>query len=169
MELLRCTSLPVKWASCLITVPKEPEYWKKVLREATVKGIEKTEDTAKQLITLTSLLQGIYFAAISFSDIKSQVPGPERALFVAPFLFWLPSLIFAIRAFRPLHRTIRRKKWEETKEDYKKIRDSKDKQLKIAFWGLRISLVVLSGIIVWYLLIVPTPPPCPLTFLSPCP
>jgi Ca2+/Na+ antiporter len=148
--------------------PKEQEYWKQVRWDAPIKAIEKTEDTAKQLITLTSLLQGIFFAAISFSDIKNQVSGLERGLFILPFLFWLPSLFFAIRAFRPLRRTIRTKP-AETKEDYKAIRDSKDKQVRRAFRWLGASLVVLSGIIAWYLLVVPAPSPCPPPCPSPCP
>jgi len=39
-------------------------------RSVSKESIAALEDAAKQLISITSLTQGIYFAAISFSDLK---------------------------------------------------------------------------------------------------
>jgi hypothetical protein len=39
-------------------------------RDVASKSIDAIEDAAKQLIAIITLLQGIYFAAISFSALK---------------------------------------------------------------------------------------------------
>ncbi|MGD0951737.1 MAG: hypothetical protein ABR985_04980 [Methanotrichaceae archaeon] len=45
-------------------------FWLETARSVSKESIGALEDAAKQLISITSLTQGIYFAAISFSDLK---------------------------------------------------------------------------------------------------
>ena len=45
-------------------------FWLETARSVSKESIAALEDAAKQLISITSLTQGIYFAAISFSDQK---------------------------------------------------------------------------------------------------
>jgi hypothetical protein len=65
------------------------------------------EEAAKQLISITSLTQGIYFAAIFFSDLKKVLIVNDWhglllvLLFTSPILLWLISLGFAVRVFIP--------------------------------------------------------------------
>ena len=53
------------------------------------------EDTAKQFVIITGLLEGIYFNAITFSDVKS-MEGGSVLIYAAPLVLWLISLIFAV-------------------------------------------------------------------------
>lgn len=88
-------------------ISEEIGYWLKVRREANVGSFAPLEEAAKQVVVITSLLQGIYFAAISFSDIKQigNVPNPWFNVFIAvsliTLIFWMLSLYFATRVFVP--------------------------------------------------------------------
>jgi hypothetical protein len=70
-------------------------------------SIASLEETAKQLIGAVTLVEGIYFAAISFSDLRKvmSVQGPEAwlriGLFVSPIVLWLICLFFAVWVFTP--------------------------------------------------------------------
>ena len=82
-------------------------FWLETARNAAKESIRSLEEAAKQLITVTSLTQGIYFAAISFSDLKrALVVQDEKGwllvlLFASPIIFWLISLGYAILVFTP--------------------------------------------------------------------
>ncbi len=54
-------------------VSAEPNpFWKKNAEKLVGESISAVEDTAKQFVVVTGLLQGIYFHAIAFSDMKDQ-------------------------------------------------------------------------------------------------
>ncbi len=76
-------------------------YWHKIANESLASGLLKQEDAAKQLVTLTGALQGLYFAVLAFTDIKEQISGMLILLFMLPALFWFGSLIFATLVFVP--------------------------------------------------------------------
>lgn len=57
--------------------------------------LSSVEDTAKQFVAITGLLEGIYFHAITFSDVKN-VEGISVLIYAAPLVLWLASLIFAL-------------------------------------------------------------------------
>ncbi|KAF5071335.1 hypothetical protein DSECCO2_213180 [anaerobic digester metagenome] len=65
------------------------------------------EGSAKQLLGVIPILQGIYFAAISFSKINIAIlnnivfEGILIALFVSPVVLWLISIWFAMRVIKP--------------------------------------------------------------------
>ncbi len=85
------------------------DHWRTVGNEAPVQAITRIEEAAKQLIGLTTLLQGIYFAIFAFSDVRKQVGALNLAipnglvllLFFLPLLLWLISLYCATRVFVP--------------------------------------------------------------------
>src|SRR5947209_7661468 len=85
------------------------DSWRKVGNEALVEAIKRIEEAAKQLIALTAILQGIYFAVFAFSDLRKQVdvlklPIPNGLillLFFIPLVLWLVSLYCATRVFVP--------------------------------------------------------------------
>lgn len=85
----------------------EITYWLKLNREANIGSLTPLEDAAKQLVTITSLLQGIYFAAVSFSNIKQvgRLDDVWYNVFIAlsffTLCFWMASLYFATRVFIP--------------------------------------------------------------------
>ncbi|MCC4765527.1 hypothetical protein FXW07_02480 [Methanosarcina sp. DH1] len=119
--------------------PAEPNpFWKKNAEKLVGESISAVEDTAKQFVVVTGLLQGIYFHAIAFSDIKG-AEGYSVLIYLAPLVLWLLSLIFAVMV-------LFRKKYEI---NINSTRDSKEKfedMVKIKYRYIRISgfLLILS-------------------------
>jgi hypothetical protein len=78
------------------------EHWRKVGDEAPAQAIARVEEAAKQLVTLTGTLQGLYFAVFAFSDLRQRVANPYLQLvFFTPLALWLGSLYCATRVFVP--------------------------------------------------------------------
>jgi hypothetical protein len=76
-------------------------YWLKVSFEATIQGLERVEDAAKQLIAINSALQGLYFALYTFSDLKKQITAWQILFFLTPMILWLISIYCASQVFVP--------------------------------------------------------------------
>lgn len=83
------------------------EFWLETARNAVKESVSSLEEAAKQLIGAVTLVEGIYFAAVSWSDMKTimAVTGwmawLRIALFVSPIVLWLVCLFFAVRVFTP--------------------------------------------------------------------
>src|ERR1700752_3723651 len=85
------------------------EHWRKVWNEAPVQALTRVEDAAKQMIVVTTGLQGLYVAIFAFSNIRAEVraaPGGVLGvltllLFCTPVVCWLISLFYATRVFVP--------------------------------------------------------------------
>jgi uncharacterized membrane protein len=102
-------------------VPTEPNpFWKQNAEKLVGESISSVEDTAKQFVTVTGLLEGIYFHAITFSDVR-HMEGSSVLIYVAPLILWLLSLIFAVMV-------LIRKKYDL---NINSSRDSKEKFGKI--------------------------------------
>lgn len=85
------------------------EHWRKVWNETPVQALTRVEDAAKQMIVVTTGLQGLYVAIFAFSNIRVQVTailgrvpgGFILLLFFTPVVCWLMSLLNATRVFVP--------------------------------------------------------------------
>jgi len=77
------------------------KFWRDNARAMLGESIGALEGAAKQIIVVTSLLEGIYFHAIAFSKIKSSLTILSGIIYLAPFLLWLISLLFALLVFLP--------------------------------------------------------------------
>jgi hypothetical protein len=117
-------------------VPVEPNpFWKKNAEKLVGESISVVEDTAKQFVAVTGLLQGIYFHAIAFSDIR-RAERYSVLIYLTPLVLWLLSLIFAVMV-------ILRKRYEI---NINSTRDSKEKfeeMVKIKYRYIRISGIFL--------------------------
>ncbi len=84
------------------TIPVEPNpFWRENARKLVGESISTIEDVAKQLIAVNSLLEGIYFHAIAFSDVKPLLTNWIAAVYLAPIFLWLLSLVFAVLTLSP--------------------------------------------------------------------
>src|SRR5918911_55382 len=73
-----------------------------LVNEAPVQAITRIEDAAKQLVTLTGLLQGLYFAVFAFSGLHDRITNRWLLLFATlPVGLWLVSLCCATLVFVP--------------------------------------------------------------------
>ena len=144
-------------------VDDEIEYWLNVKLQANPEGIKHLEEAAKEVIVITSFLQGLYFAAISFSDLK-EVGDTSNSwfdLFVILSLFafvsWMSSLYFATRVFIPEYYPAGSNSPELSEQAllisraYSKSRDHKYKNLRLSFNLLWISFFPLALNILIYL------------------
>jgi hypothetical protein len=136
-------------------------FWLETARSVSKESISALEDAAKQLISITSLTQGIYFAAISFSDLKKSLIINDWhgwllvLLFASPIVLWLISLGFAIRVFAPETYKTNLQSPDLAKEMLQKIVAYKHKQLKLAHKALLAGFVLLVFNIVVYLAWIP--------------
>jgi hypothetical protein len=140
------------------------KFWLEAARGTVKESIGSLEEAAKQLITAVTLLQGIYFAAISFSDVKKTIDvqgtfGWLRILlFVAPIIFWLICLILAVKVFKPETYKTNLSSPDLAKETLTNIVQYKKEKLDQAYSMLLIGFIPLIGAILYYLKYLPNPP-----------
>ena len=140
-------------------------FWLDAARGAAKESVAALEEAAKQLITVTTLAQTIYFAAISFSDLKAGLgllAPVQRWLVVAalifPLMYWLASLVFAVRVFKPETYRTNLDAPDLAREMYEGIVAYKHRQLIYAHRLLVIGFVPLIINIALYLIFVPAKP-----------
>ncbi|MBR8833392.1 MAG: hypothetical protein DSM106950_04945 [Stigonema ocellatum SAG 48.90 = DSM 106950] len=85
----------------------EDIFWIDLSRNRLKNSLQYLEETAKQYITINSFSQTIYFAAISFSEVKNSLSSFNSntvrflciLVLTLPLDFWIFSLIFAAQCF----------------------------------------------------------------------
>ncbi|MBM3129028.1 MAG: hypothetical protein FJ009_10465 [Chloroflexi bacterium] len=144
------------------TIEVQPEpltaldrFWLERARNAAKESVGALEEAAKQLIAIASLSQGIYFAAISFGDIKKALPQFAPAwqwtitgALVLPLVCWLVALAFAIRVFVPQIYATNLDSPELARETYDQVAAYKHAQLRRAHLALALGFVPLIGNVV---------------------
>ena len=79
-------------------------FWRDTGRDLVRHSIETIESTAKQIIVVTGILEGLYFHAITFADLRQPAPGGWLlATYLVPLLLLLISLALALLVFFPSH------------------------------------------------------------------
>lgn len=149
-------------------------HWRSVWNEAPVQALTRIEDAAKQMILVTTGLQGFYVALVVFSTIHVQImaaPGGMPGvlillLFCAPVLCWLVSLFYATRVFVPRvqpdvdFNEVSVSAWRKVKEAYGRASEEKLRWLQISHrWLIASFIFVLFSIVVFLML--PSPPAAP--------
>lgn len=110
-----------------------------------------------------TLVEGIYFAAISFGDLRKvmAVQGPEAwfriLLFVSPIVFWLICLFFAVQVFTPKNYETNLSSPELAEQLHRELVEYKHKNLKRAHLALLAGFLPLVISVVRYLLLMDGP------------
>src|SRR5512135_1611729 len=83
-------------------VDETRKFWRTTAQD-TVKGsAQSIDETAKQIIAVVGILEGLYFHAVTFSTVKGTINTPLTALaYTSPLIFWLFSLVAASLVFFP--------------------------------------------------------------------
>jgi len=132
-------------------VPVEPNpFWKKNAEKLVGESISAVEDTAKQFVVVTGLLQGIYFHAIAFSDIKG-AEGYSVLIYLAPLMLWLLSLIFAVMVLFRKRYEININSTRDSKEKFEEMMKIKYRHIRISGFFLILSFVALAIAFLHYL------------------
>jgi hypothetical protein len=122
----------------------ERAFWYELVRELRKDSTRRIEETAKQLIALVTLLSGIYFHAITYSQIP-RVDAGLKVLFVGPLAVWAGSLLLAVLVLLPLPLSVTPRDPDEAKEVI-------EAALARKYWLLAASLALLVislGWLVW--------------------
>lgn len=137
-------------------IPIEPNpFWRENARRLVGESIYTIEDVAKQLIAVNSLLEGIYFHAIAFSDVKPVLSGWIAGVYLAPILLWLLSLVFAVLTLSPKAYSININSSRDSKERFEEIVAKKHGMLKWSEGFLILSFIALMIAVAHYLLAIP--------------
>jgi hypothetical protein len=133
------------------------EFWLETARTAVRESVASLEEAAKQLIGTVTLVEGIYFAAISFSDLSKvmAVQGTQAdfriLLFVSPIVLWLVCLFFAVRVFKPETYRTNLSSPQLAEQLYRELVGYKHRNLKRAYFALLARFVPLVVAVVYYL------------------
>jgi hypothetical protein len=137
-------------------------FWLDMVRGAAKESVHALEEAAKQLIAVTTVAQAIYFAAVSFGDMKAALaaltPARQWLLAIAlvvPLVFWLASLAFAVLVFKPKTYRTSLDSPDHAREVYDEIVAYKHRQLVRAHRFLAAGFVPLIINVVLYLIVVP--------------
>ncbi|AKB47709.1 hypothetical protein MSKOL_1932 [Methanosarcina sp. Kolksee] len=125
-------------------------FWKQNAEKLVGESISSVEDTAKQFVIITGLLEGIYFHAITFSDVKS-MEGGSVLMYAAPLVLWLISLIFAVMVLVRKKYGININSSRDSKEKFENILEGKYKLIRISGLFLILSFVALTIVLLHYL------------------
>jgi len=94
--------------------------------ENSVQAATKLEEAAKQLVTLTGALQGLYFAVLVVGDLQRRLGQSPLLLFVLlPIALWLAGMACATMVFVPRVRMEadlddrRERAWMDMRESYR--------------------------------------------------
>ncbi len=137
-------------------------FWLEVVRDAAKASPAALEEAAKQLIAIASLAQTLYFAAISFSEVKKSLDllatGRRWAMIAAlliPVLLWLASLFFAARVFTPRSYETNFNAPDLARETWEAMAAHKHKNLRCALWLLASGFIPMLANLFVYLAFVP--------------
>jgi len=138
------------------------KFWLDTGESLLKKSIPALEESAKQLIAITSILQTIFFAAVAFSTVQKIISSFNSLwkvslslIFIAPIVCWIVTIVFAIYVFTPqLYRTNLRSPTTNEKMFFQ-IAEKKHSSLQKAHLALLIGFIFLVADLFIYLTIVP--------------
>jgi hypothetical protein len=117
-------------------------FWKNTILELAKESIASIEGSAKHLILAASFLEGVYFHAITFSDLKTMFDMFDHwllvSLFSAPILLWFMVLGCATMVLMTKSYTVHPDDPEDARRIIEVIADTKQRWL---VWGLRMLMV----------------------------
>ncbi len=127
------------------------KFWKDTAKGLLGESIKSIEGTAKQIIGVAGILEGLYFHAIAYSDIRGQLGGVGLLLYLLPLLLWLGSLLAALLVFFPRTYASNISSWRESKDAFERIVTYKHAMLKVAGGFLVLGAVALFAAMGAYL------------------
>lgn len=133
------------------------QFWLDTARTAVKESVSSLEEAAKQLIGAVTLVEGIYFAAVSWSDMKTimAVQGwavwLRIALFISPIVLWLACLFYATRVFTPETYQTNLSSPDLAEQFHLDLVSYKHKNLKRAHKALLAGFAFMLAAVIYYL------------------
>ena len=143
-------------SSELPIAPIEPNpFWRANAEKLVGESIYSIEEVAKQLILVNSLLEGIYFHALTSSEVRPVLTGWTAVIYIGPITLWLISLISAILTLSPRRYSININSSEISKKVFEEILSNDRKMLMVSECALIASFIAIVFTVWHYLFIIP--------------
>ncbi|MFN8475038.1 MAG: hypothetical protein U0822_22835 [Anaerolineae bacterium] len=122
-------------------VEETQTFWHDV-GKSLIRGSARTIDgTAKQIIAVAAILEGLYFHAIAFGNLRGQITTTTLlVVYLAPIALLLVSLAAALFVFFPSHYRLNFRSWEACQLVYERVVARKLFMLRLG------SLALLGGV-----------------------
>ncbi len=122
------------------------EFWREAGKDIVKKSIDTLDEVAKQILVVAGILEGLYFHAITFSDLRGKVSGGELVIYILPIVLLLVSIISSLIVFLPETYRINIANWRVCKSTFEEISKSKMLAVRVAsiFLGLAIVSLMLA-------------------------
>ena len=135
------------------------EFWRETGKEIVKKSIDTLEEVAKQILVVAGILEGLYFHAITFTNLQGKVSGGTLAIYLAPIILLLITLSISLSVFLPDTYQINIANWRVCKSTFEEI--SKSKLVAVRTASIFLGLAVVSLMVaVWVYLVISVPSFC---------
>lgn len=136
------------------TVAPNPalKFWREMGQEMVKDSIKSTEEAGKQIIGITGILEGLYFHAITYSDLQGSLTWWQVGIYLLPIVLWLASLWFALSIFFPHRYATNISSSDICKQTYEEIIKHKFRRFRMAAIFLGLGVLGLLPPLVLYLL-----------------
>lgn len=134
-------------------LPEEARsFWREMGKDMIQESLRTIDDTSKQLVTVAAILEGLYFHAITFSNLRGKVPGNwYLVLYLLPIGLLLISLSAALLVFFPNSYRLNIHSSEAARLVYKRVVQRKLLFLKVSAAFLVLSIISLFVVVLIYL------------------
>ena len=125
-------------------VDETRKFWHSVAQDTVKSSSATIDETARQIIGIVAILEGLYFHAITFSDLRAQQLNIWDILpYAGPLVFWVFSLISACLVFLPRIYKLNMASSEAAKEVHEDVIRRKHSFLLLSFIWLIIGSAIL--------------------------
>jgi len=127
-----------------LSVQEQRRFWSEVGKDLVRKSHDPIDETAKQIIGVSTILVGLYFNAIAFSKLQGKVQDWwTLTIYLAPIAMLLVSLIASLNVFHPNRYSHNINSSEASKEVFEDALKRKWISLQVASLFLILSIIAL--------------------------
>lgn len=123
-------------------------FWREVGQGMVKDSLQTVNEAARQVIGVAGILEGLYFHAIAYSDLRGTVSGGALLVYLAPIALLLFSLLAALAVFWPDRSRVNIRSHEACQLVYERTVKYKLLALRLAS-GLLAAGIVAVFVAVW--------------------
>jgi hypothetical protein len=127
------------------------KFWKDNAKALLAESIKSLEETAKQIIAVAGILEGLYFHAITYTNIRGSTKGWQATIYLTPVLAWLVSLCAALMVYFPQTYRTNINSARESRNMFESLVAHKRSMLKQAGIWLAVGIIGLSAALGLYI------------------
>jgi hypothetical protein len=126
-------------------------FWRDVGRTMVRDSFKTIDETARQIIGVAGILEGLYFHAIAYSGLRGQVSGGQVVLYAAPLGLLMLSLLAAVLVHVPDRYHVNVRSSEACQQVYEHVVTVKLRLLRAASLFLVLGVGAVAVAVVVYL------------------